>query len=230
MFSLPESIASRVAWGVACLALLTLLSCSSHEPELAVISLGDTPVRLDCDSGVGVYSVDPAQVSLVSTDIPVDLLQAGTIVSGRLLHVELLWMPQPGKSPIVPEATNACIRLLVFSEGEVGVYGGGGFAWPIGRPGEPEFALDIVGSNLTMLASTSGFHDLLSPAMLTGILRANLDSVQTRKTRRAASQVLTNSLREVRWVGAPGSSTIPQQALVQSIASALSGEPVDDIE
>ena len=170
--------------------------------ELVASSLGEPRIQLPCQMP-GVYTMDSAQVSFVLTDLTTEQLESGGALSGRVLHVDLLWLPKAGKSPIDPEAINTTIRLLVFAEGEVGLYGGGGFAWPHDRPGEAEMELDLVGSNLTLMASSPGFHDLLSPAQILGRIDARYDAAATRSLRRAASQRLTNDLKQVLWVGEP---------------------------
>lgn len=153
------------------------------------------------DLGAGTYSQELASTSFVVTDLAVGDLQAGGPLTGHVLHVDLLWIPKAGKTAVDPQATNASIRLVIFSGKEVGIYGGGGFAWPQGDPGDAHFGIDIVGSTLSLVASTSGFHDLLSPAELTGRLEASHDPDGTRRMRRATSQVVSNALKRVQWVG-----------------------------
>jgi len=97
----------------------------------------------------------------------------------------------------------------VISGGELGLYGGGGFAWPQGEPGAAQYGIDLVGSNLTLLSATSGFVDLLSPSQITGRLTADLDPEMTRQVRRAASQAVTNALKRVQWVGPSASARWP---------------------
>jgi hypothetical protein len=142
---------------------------------------------------------------------------------GYVLHVELLWVPLAGKTAIDPEATNISIRLIVFSGHEVGLYGGGGFAWPKGEPGEEDYGVDIVGSNATLLAATNGFKDLLSPAQLTGRLRSTLNETQNKQMRRAASQIVTNALKRVQWVG-------PRAIEMQKRASSITSTTIDNAE
>jgi len=92
---------------------------------------------------------------------------------------------------------------VVVSEGEVGVYVGGGFAWLKGGKDKDEaIGLDIIGSSISLVDKTPGFVDLLSPASLIGEVGALRNADNARATRRAASQFVTNRLGHVRWVGA----------------------------
>jgi hypothetical protein len=116
----------------------------------------------------------------------------------------MLWEPRPGMTPIEPTTTNISIRLVVFAEGEVGLYGGGGFAWPRGKPEDGSMGLLITGSNLSLIARTKGFVDLMSPAQMLGTVTATMDEAQANTIRRAASQAVTNALGTVRWVRAEG--------------------------
>ena len=181
---------------------LLVAGCGIHEDSrLEITSVGTTPRTMRTDLGVGTYSQELASTSFVLTDLSVDDLQSGGSRTGHVLHIELLWIPKAGKTAVDPQATNTSIRLVIFSGKEVGIYGGGGFAWPQGELGEREFVIDIVGSTLSLVDSTPDFHDLLSPAELTGRLTASHDPDVTRRMRRATSQVVSNALKRVQWVG-----------------------------
>jgi hypothetical protein len=103
----------------------------------------------------GTYAVEPAQTTIVFSDIPYEDLARGTAREGRFLHIELLWRPDPGKTPVEPSATNLTIRLVVVSAGEVGVYAGGGFAWVTGG----EASDHAIGLTITPLLARIG-HDV----------------------------------------------------------------------
>ena len=194
----------------AALSILTLSACSI-EPggTIDAVGAGDVAVRLASAFTTGTYAIEPAQTTIVFSDIPYEDLARGTARDGRFLHIELLWRPDPGKTPVEPSATNLTIRLVVVSAGEVGVYAGGGFAWVKGGEAlDRAIGLDITGSSISLVDKTPGFVDLLSPAIMTGSLGADLNADNARATRRAASQFVTNRLGRVRWVaiphGAPG--------------------------
>lgn len=187
---------------VTFVAGLSLVACGVTAPErLEVTSVGDSPRTLRADLGIGTYAIEPANVSFVLSEVTTSQLAETTGIYGQLLHVELMWEPKAGKTAIDPAATNLSIRLLVFSGHEMGLYGGGGFGWPKGIAGQGEFGVDIVGSNLSLLASTPGFVDLLSPCQLSGRMRTQHDESATRQLRRAASQYTSNAFKRVQWVG-----------------------------
>jgi len=168
------------------------------------VGAGDTAIRLSSQFETGTFAIEPAQTTVVFSDIPYEDLARGTARDGRFLHVEVLWRPRPGKTPIEPSATNLSIRFVVVSSGEVGVYVGGGFGFiRAGRAGDGEIEVDITGSSISLVDKTPGFVDLLSPAEMTGTLGAFENADNARATRRAASQFVTNRLGKVRWVGMP---------------------------
>jgi hypothetical protein len=139
---------------------------------------------------------------VVFSDIPYEQLATGTATNGRFLHIEVLWRPKAGKTPMENSSTNLSIRYVVVSNGEVGVYVGGGFAWiKGGRDQDDAIDLDITGASISLVDKTKGFVDLLSPATMVGELGALKNPDNARATRRAASQFVTNKLGHVRWVG-----------------------------
>ena len=171
------------------------------------VGAGDTAIRLSSQFETGTFAIEPAQTTVVFSDIPYEDLARGTARDGRFLHVEVLWRPRPGKTPIEPSATNLSIRFVVVSSGEVGVYVGGGFGFiRAGRAGDGEIEVDITGSSISLVDKTPGFVDLLSPAEMTGTLGAFENADNARATRRAASQFVTNRLGKVRWVGMPAAA------------------------
>jgi hypothetical protein len=142
-----------------------------------------------------------AGTSFMLSDVSIDKLLDGTADTGLVMHIELLWLPKPGRTPLEPTATNASIRLIVIADGEVGVYGGAGFAMPNGNPAEERtVALALRDASLQLLESTPGFHDLLSPAHLTGSVTSRRNESETRKLNLAASQLVTNALKQTRFV------------------------------
>jgi hypothetical protein len=172
--------------------------------DLTTSGLTDSPVKINMSGTESWYAIEPAQVSFYSCDIPLDDMAKGLKVSGQMVNIQMLWEPRPGMTPIEPTTTNISIRLVVFAEGEVGLYGGGGFAWPRGKPEDGSMGLLITGSNLSLIARTKGFVDLMSPAQMLGTVTATMDEAQANTIRRAASQAVTNALGTVRWVRAEG--------------------------
>lgn len=171
--------------------------------ELTTSGLADEPVKITTAPAEAWYTIEAAQISYYATDIPLEELAAGGKLNGQVVNIQVLWEPKPGMTPIEPTTTNASIRLVVFAEGEVGVYGGGGFAWLRGSAEEGDMGLLLTGSNLSLIARTKNFVDLLSPAEMLGTVQANKDDAKALAIRRVASQAVTNALGSVRWVHAP---------------------------
>lgn len=193
-------------------ALLLGLGCAGCSIEAGgtvdAVGAGDTAIRLSSRFETGTFAIEPAQTTVVFSDIPYEDLARGTARNGRFLHVEVLWRPRPGKTPIEPSSTNLSIRFVVVSNGEVGVYVGGGFGFiSAGRAGDGEIEIDMTGSSISLVDKTPGFVDLLSPAEMTGTLGAFENAENARATRRAASQFVTNRLGKVRWVGMPAAAS-----------------------
>lgn len=183
--------------------LAALLAGCSFVPggDVQTTGDGDRAARLTSHFEGGTFSIESAQTTVVFSDIPYDELARGTAKNGQFLHIEVLWRPKAGRTPTEPTSTNLSIRLVVVSNGEVGVYGGGGFAWVTkGHDYEDELGLEITGSTIALLDKTPGFVDLLSPATMLGELGALKNPENARATRRAASQFVTNRLGKVRWV------------------------------
>ena len=194
------------------LAYATLLatSCSSLESvgEAELVALGSAPLRFETAFREGVYAVRDAEDSFWFSTVPLEALYAhekGTpLEEAVFLHAQLLWTPEAGKTPVSESATNLVTRVVVVSGGKVGVYGGAAFARLEGERGEGSVELDIRGGTLSLLEHGEGFHDLLSPAGLTAVVRATPSPNDANRWRRAVSQFVTNALGRSTWVDAGG--------------------------
>ncbi len=193
---------ARMIATVATAWLLASAGCSiTPGGAVEIVGSGDTAVRLTSEFTTGTYAIEPAQTTVVFSDIPYEELATGTAKNGRILHIEVLWRPRAGRTPVEPSSTNLSIRFVVVSNGEVGVYIGGGFAWiDGGKPADEAIGLEITGASVSLVDKTPGFVDLLSPAILVGELGALQNAENARATRRAASQFVTNRLGHIRWV------------------------------
>lgn len=188
---------------IAMLVLVTVAGCASWRVSgsLRAESLGDDPVYLDGSYQTAVYAdLNSPETSFFLTDIPIDDLLAGNLTTGVVVHVDLLWQPVAGKTPMDRSATNVSVRYIVFADGEVGIYGGAGFAMPKGKPGKGSMSLALRDASITLLDSTDGFVDLLSPARLTGSLTAGLDEQRSRQMAYAVNQIVTTALGYTRLV------------------------------
>ncbi len=188
---------------IALLGLLGVAGCVSGRVSgsLRAESLGEDRVYLDGVYETAVYAdFNSTEISFYMTDIPLDDLLAGNITTGMVVHADLLWEPAPGKTPMDSSATNVTVRYIVFTDGEMGVYGGAGFAIPKGEPGKGSVSLVLRDASITLLDSTDGFVDLLSPARLTGKITAGLDERCSRQMAYALNQLVTNALGYTRLV------------------------------
>lgn len=168
--------------------------------NLMVRSVTDQPVELECAFSQAFFRPADAGTSFYLSDVPLDDLLQGRPRVGQIMHVELMWLPKAGRTPVDATATNVSIRHVVFADGEVGVYGGAGFAWVKGKPEGKKLTLDIEEASMSLLASTPGFQDLLTPSILTGRLTASRDEIMALRYRQAASQIVTDVFGESRYV------------------------------
>lgn len=203
----PEPSARRTStWTTttAILAAIVVSACAPTSPSglVTVTSRTANPVQLTASFSYGAYTVDPAKVSIILSTVPLETLASGDFEEAQVAHVQMLWTPRAGRTPVSTDATNLSIRYVVLVDGEVGLYGGGGFGWPKGTPGKTGFGLNIAGSNLALLDSTDGFRDLLTPARLLGSIGAPLDETVAIRMRDTVSQIVTDRLGRSQWVDA----------------------------
>lgn len=171
------------------------------------------------------------EYSLFLSDIPIEELLDGNPRDGHVLHIELLWIPKAGATPVEATATNISITSIIFSGDEVGVYGGAGFAVPSGRIGEGRMSLAVLDASLVLIDATSGFIDLLSPARLVGTVAADFDAARARRLRFAVAQEMTNRLGRTRVIrgqheldgGAAADQEMVRQVLAQARLSMCGG-------
>jgi len=194
-----------------CISLLCLAGCSymnttyqwlgGFATGMRVTSISMDPVHLSTTYSTAVCADDPdVEGSIWMTDIPLKDLAAGTVANGQILHIELLWVPRPGYTPIDFEATNLSVRFIVISEGEIGVYEGGGFGYPLGVPADGSMVLNLDGVTMQLASSTEGFVDLLSPAQLDGTFNGGCDREKAILVRDATSQLVTNAFDRTMYV------------------------------
>ena len=164
---------SGAVYMVTALATLAaLFGCASDSVtgRATLVSLGTSALEFDREFSSAAYAVRESEDSFFFADVSLsDLLshQADRPLRNAVfVHVQVIWKPKPGMTPVDATATNAVTRILIVSEGEVGLYGGAAFARLDGEPGEPEVELEIEGGTLTLLERTTGFNDLLSPSWI----------------------------------------------------------------
>ena len=120
------------------------------------------------------------------TDIPMDQIISGDFQTGQIIHLQLLWKPVAGKTPLVSTSTNLTIKYYIISNGAVGIYGGGGFCWPSGDL-DNGLSLFIEDANLSIESTNANFIDLLSPASMSGRVTSVPESITARQIKNAAA-------------------------------------------
>ena len=144
---------------------------------------------------------DPyVDTSVWMTDIPADQLTREIMPDGQILHVEMLFQPRPGWTPIDSTATNLSIRYIIITDGEVGIYEGGGFGYPVGTGRSSSMTLSIYQASLDLTRATEGFVDLLSPAELSGTFSGPCDTTEVERVRNIVNQHMTNTFGQVIYV------------------------------
>lgn len=129
-----------------------------------------------------VYSTDdPNTANIYLSDLPLDALvgrEPHTLddARGNILHIRMFIRPRAGRTPIDYNASNVAIRHIVIAPGTMGVYGGGGFLLPSGRPGNRNFGGSIRGATLRLTDAAPAFADRLGATELSGRVNATLDN------------------------------------------------------
>ena len=178
-----------VLWGAAGCA------GSVRHGSLRAQSLGDDPVALEGEYVTAFYADGSSvETSFILSDVGLDQLLSGQFSRGNVVRVDLLWIPKPGATPMDSSATNASILYVIVADGELGVYGGAGFALPEGDASGRSLAVRLRDATLDLLESTDGFVDLLSPATLTGTFTATHNDQRTRQLSTALRRLLNNAL------------------------------------
>jgi len=187
--------------------LLALTACRST-PSVGKIdlrALGTSARALEHGLSHGCYGVDASTSSFWFSDIALEDLPVApgaALPDAVFLHAQLLWLPQPGRTPLSDEATNVVVRIAIVSKGEVGVYGGAAFAEVDGSLGTEEVTIALRGGTLKLIESTAGFVDPLSPAGLTASLTAQPAPDRALAWKRAVAQIVTNATGRSTWVRA----------------------------
>ncbi len=208
-----ESCALRCVAVWLGLSLLLLIGCQGGgsmfrgtTATLRVQSLSESPVTLTGRFDKQIYSdAASAETTFLLTDTTLEALLDGTMQRAQIVHIELLWLPRAGRTPMSADATNVSIRYIVIADGEVGVYGGAGFAMPKGTIGSRRMSIDLRDASLKLLDRTDGFVDLLTPARVSGTVTAEYDPRGTRTIHYAVSQFVTDKLGRSIFVDATDS-------------------------
>jgi hypothetical protein len=194
--ALEAGLSRRALLVLAAAGLGAIAGCRGRAVtgDLRTESIGTSPLRLRGGFTTAVYLVGEANASIYLSEMELEEFATPQTLNGQLVHVDLLWRPIAGHTPLDESATNASVKQVIFSNGQVGVYGGAGMADPGKKVGAKSMTVSLREATLTLLESTPGFNDLLSPAEMTGKFTCRLDPDLTQRLRFAASQVVTNAL------------------------------------
>jgi len=181
--------------------------CATTSGKAEVVLAGAAPPRsrLKSDFVSAAYLVSPAATSIYLSDVPLDTLLEPGPITAQVAHVEILWRPVPGQTPVEVEAINASIRHVILVGGDVGIYGGAGFAWISGSTGAKRLKISTEGATIALLQATDGFKDLLSPAEYSGQIVAVNDQALAMRIRQAIAQRVTDAFGVPRFVQEPRS-------------------------
>lgn len=155
--------------GAACLSGCSSIGgggsprASSTSPEGGSLSL-DLPTR--CFT-----ARDGNWADFYLTDLPPEVFQQGADASamrGTIFHVHMFLNPKAGKTPLSPSASTCIVRVLVIADGQIGVYGGGGFMSRGGGVDQSNLTARLRAGTLELTRATPGFADALGQAVISG--------------------------------------------------------------
>ena len=174
-------------------------------PGADVSRISPDPAYVSMSFALAYCGEDPyVNTSVWMTDIPDEKLMSGDFTSGQILHVEMLFEPRPGWTPIDSTATNLAIRYILIADGQVGIYEGGGFGYPIGTGQSSSMTLRIDKATMQLSRSTVDFVDLLSPAELNGTFSGPCDTTEVERISNVVNQYITNTFGQVLYVRGTG--------------------------
>lgn len=180
---------------------------------------------LNATGATRVYRVTDARSALIYvTDLPEAALKVDAdpaLANGMILQVHVLVTPEAGETPIAPSACNTAVRVLIVSNGEVGVYAGGAFSFADNDDlGEKDFGASVRGGTMRLSHATPGFIDRLVHAKVEGSVGGTLNEDMARQiaARFAWLSAMTTPLDSVGYV--------PELALFE--AKAETGENAEN--
>jgi hypothetical protein len=122
---------------------------------------------------------DENTVDIYLSDLPEAMLaQPWTAQSrpdGQIIHIRMFIRPEPGRTPIDPNALNAVIRHVILAPGATGMYSGGGFLLPTSQAASGQFSGTIAAGTMRLDSNSPGFNDALGPAELRAAFRLRRD-------------------------------------------------------
>lgn len=164
----------------ACASVENWFTSSGSISTVSVI----TGKYIEGDLPTAVYTMpDEFTADVYLTNLPISRLSDtnDTLadLTGTVVHIHVFLVPAAGKTPIAQHAVNASVRQLVVSNGQAGIYSGGGFVFT-DEPGDSSYAASVRDSSMRLTVASPGFVDQLGQANLTGGFNANLDEKAAR--------------------------------------------------
>lgn len=168
-------------------------SIGGGSPRL--VSAGSLGGVLNADLPTRFYtSTDRNTGDFYLTNLPDSLWKAGadpSAMEGVIVHVHMFMSPKAGRTPIATTANSCTVRVLVLSQGQLGMFGGGGYLTKSGTSGLPTLGASVADSSLRLMRATPGFSDALGPSVFTGSFTCPRDEAQARLMSRAIGSLLT---------------------------------------
>ncbi|MEM7756130.1 MAG: hypothetical protein AAF297_10905 [Planctomycetota bacterium] len=192
------------------LALFALPACGTP-PTKAENRLASTAFPVDLapnltrrvysprtESSADVYLTDLSPQALTRA-----LSDPADPTTGTIVHVHLFIRPQPGRTPIEETALSATIRYVILARGQAGVYDGGGFLLPEGKPGGDRFEGTMLDASVRLSAATPGFIDRIGRGSLELDFRAERDEPASELIRRVADRFAFRAIQTSRETDTP---------------------------
>jgi hypothetical protein len=190
-------------------AVLALPGCIA-DSHVKVASVNSPVVDAPLLPVAAYLTPDGNTAEVYLTDLDPDKLDPGTDlsrVSGRIVQLRLFLSPKAGSTPIASTACSTAVRHIVLADGAIGVYAGGGFLLPDGRPGGREFSGRISDATLKLVARSGGFADRLGPAVLSGTFAATRNEALARKLAARVQDILSVAEPVEKGAGEAGGNT-----------------------
>lgn len=182
---------ARTAALTAALLALPLASCGGFGSagSMRAVSRGEEAAALPLNLPTSVFdSPDPTSAEFFLTDLPPGVWQGGadaSDLSGVIIHIHMFMLPKAGNTPIETTASTATVRVLVLANGELGLFGGGGFLSKSGSVSDKRLGGSLQDATLRLIRATPNFDDRLGPAYASGGISATRDAAQVKALRRA---------------------------------------------
>jgi len=166
----------------ACVAWAGCSGPSGGKASLAVESRAQQTVLAPAFRTAVFSSNDLNTVDLFLSDLPPEAFdssgQSLAPAGGRegvIIHMNFFLYPRAGRTPVAFTATNMTFSMVVLTGESHGVYGGGGFFLPSGRPTGKTFGGRTNLATLRYLGSTEGFVDRVGLGEMSGSITARRD-------------------------------------------------------